>query len=85
MDNQHLIKLTHSSRYAERGVKRMQNGFLLYAAFYAWLQFSEMRGKDLALEGEEFDKYRMGELDRMAQTVVHSISAESNKADEDEE
>jgi hypothetical protein len=83
MDNRHLVRLISSGGYQEIGLKRMRNNFLLYVAFYAWARFAALANKDLGLEGEEFENYKEQELDRVAQTVVHSISAVSRLDEED--
>lgn len=82
IDNQHISTLLRGGRYQERGIVRMRTSYVLYVAFYSWLQHSLLARKDLALEGEEFEEYRDNEFDRVAQTVVHSISAGSRMADE---
>lgn len=83
MDNRHLTRLLRSGGYQETGLARMRNNFLLYVAFYAWARHSALRGKELALEGKPFEDYQQAELDRLAQTVVHSIAAGSRLADEE--
>ncbi len=84
MDNRHLAKLLHSGSYQEVGVKRMRNNFLLYTAFYAWAQYQAETGTKSKLEGKDFEEYQARELDRVAQTVVHSISSASRTEDEEE-
>jgi hypothetical protein len=81
MDNHHISKLTHSNHYGERGVKRMENGFLLYCAFYSWLQHVQQESLAIEISGEDYEKYKAAELDRVAQTVVHSISSDAKVAD----
>ena len=83
IDNKHLAKLLASGGYQETGLKRMRNNFLLYVAFYAWMRFISLSGRDLNIEGKDFEDYQASELDRMAQTVVHSISAASRLEEED--
>jgi hypothetical protein len=61
----------------------MKNNFLLYVAFFAWAQFAAQKGKETALDGAAFELYRAEELDRAAQTVIHSIAAGSRLAEED--
>ena len=75
LDNTHIDTLVRAGSYQEQGVKRMQNSYLLYTAFYAWVQHQALAGKDFSLEGKEIDGYKTSELDRVAQTVVHTISA----------
>jgi len=83
MDNRHLVRLLQGGGYQETGVKRMQNAFLLYVAFYSWARHSALLGKDIGLEGKPFEEYQSAELDRVAQTVVQSISAAGRLEEED--
>jgi hypothetical protein len=83
MDNRHFSRLVRSGNYQETGVKRMNRNYLLYLAFYAFIQYVATNSKDLGLEGEAYEKYVQNELDRVAQTVVHSISADRRLDDED--
>ncbi len=83
MDNRHLVRLLASASYQEVGVKRMRTNFLLYVAFYAWMKHVSEKGQDIGLEGEQFEAYQARELDRVAQTVVHSISSASRLDDEE--
>ncbi len=83
MDNQHLLRLLRSGGYQETGLVRMKNNFLLYVAFFAWAQFVAQKGKETNLDGAAFERYREEELDRAAQTVIHSIAAGSRLAEED--
>jgi hypothetical protein len=76
MDNEHIIRLLHVGGYKETGIKRMKNSYLLYCAYYAWLQHQAMERDDHGLSGEEFERYMQDELDRAAQTVVSAIAAE---------
>lgn len=76
MDNRHLRRLLDAAGYKEAGYRRVSNAYLLYVAFYAWLQHRGLQGDGLGLEGEAFENYRQTELDRAAQTVIHSISSE---------
>jgi hypothetical protein len=82
MDNRHLAKALGLGGYQESGVKRVQNSYLLYVAFYAWLQYIAEAGKDLPLQGKEFEEYRSNEFDRISQTVIHSVSASSRIEEE---
>jgi len=82
MDNQHIVRLLKSGKYQEIGITRMRNNYLLYAAFYAWMRHAAEQQDDLP-DGEEFEKYQHTELDRVAQTVVHAISAASRLEDEE--
>jgi hypothetical protein len=82
-DNQHLVKLLRTAGYQERGVARMRNNFVLYVAFYAWLRHIGMKGRDVGVEGQDFEAYQALELDRVAQTVIQSIAAGARIADED--
>jgi hypothetical protein len=84
MDNVHIHRLLHSGGYQAAGITRMKNNYLLYAGFYAYIQFAANRQKDLSLDGEAFERYRAAELDRMAQTVVHAISA-AGRLDQDDD
>ena len=83
MDNRHFSKLVRSGNYQEMGVTRMSRNYLLYVAFYAFIQNLATRAKDLELDGEAYEKYVQNELDRVAQTVVHSISSDKRMDDED--
>jgi hypothetical protein len=82
-DNQHLARLLRVGGYQEKGIARMRNNFVLYVAFYAWAQHVALRGRDVGLEAQAFEDYQKGELDRAAQTVIHSIAAGARLADED--
>jgi len=83
MDNRHITRLLHAGGYQEVGVKRMKNSYLLYVAFYSWIQ--HIAEKNIAIEDKDFDEYKDKELDRVAQLVVHSISASGRLDEEDEE
>ncbi len=85
MDNRHLTRLLQSGSYQEVGVKRMRNSFLLYTAFYAWAQHQGEIQTPSKLDGKDFEDYQARELDRVAQTVVHSISSASRTEDEEGE
>lgn len=82
-DNRHLERLLRAGGYQEKGITRMRNNFVLYVAFYAWARHSETKGQEGALQGKEFEDYQAAELDRVAQTVIHSIAAGSRLADEE--
>jgi len=82
-DNRHLERLLRGGGYQEKGITRMRNNFVLYVAFYAWARHSETKGQDGTLHGKEFEDYQAAELDRMAQTVIHSIAASARLADEE--
>jgi glutaminase len=82
VDNRHISRLLHSGGYQETGVKRMKNSYLLYVAFYSWMQHLAKTGS--ALDDKEFDEYKERELDRASQLVVHTISA-AGRLDDDEE
>lgn len=82
VDNQHLAKLLQSGGYQEQGLSRMRGNYILYVAYYAWLQHHHLSSDDHGLSGEEFENYRSAELDRASQTVIHSISATSRLDDE---
>jgi hypothetical protein len=82
MDNRHIARLLKTGKYQETGIARMRNNYLLYAAFYAWMQHVASANDDVP-EGEDFDEYQQKEMDRVAQTVVHAISAASRMDDED--
>lgn len=81
MDNRHLRRLLDGGGYKEAGHTRMSNSYLLYVAFYAWLQHRAGVDGSPGLEGELFEKYLQEELDRAAQTVIYSISAEGRLED----
>jgi hypothetical protein len=81
-DNRHLARLLRGGGYQEKGVTRMRNNFVLYVAFYTWSRHSEMKGRDIGLEGKDFEDYQAGELNRVAQTVIQSIAAGARVADE---
>jgi hypothetical protein len=83
MDNRHISKLLRSGNYQEIGVTRMSRNYLLYVAFYAYVQHLATSNKDLGLEGEAYEKYVQSELDRVAQTVVHAISSDKRMEEED--
>lgn len=61
-DNRHLARLLRGGGYQERGVARMRNNFVLYVAFYAWARHVGMRGRDIGLEGKDFEDYQAAEL-----------------------
>lgn len=82
-DNRHLDRLLRGGGYQEKGVIRMRNNFVLYVAFYAWSRHSETRAHNGFLQGKEFEDYQSAELDRVAQTVIHSIAAGARLADEE--
>jgi hypothetical protein len=82
-DNRHLVKLLRSGGYQDRGIARMRNNFVLYVAFYAWLRHVELKGQDVGVQGEAFERYLLAELDRTAQTVIQSIAAGARVSDED--
>lgn len=84
VDNRHLAKLLSSASYQDVGIKRMRTNFLLYVAFYSWVRHVAEKANASSLEGKEFEEYEARELDRVAQTVVYSISAASRMDDEDE-
>lgn len=82
-DNRHLAKLLRGGGYQEKGISRMRNNFVLYVAFYAWARHAQVSAEYEHLSGREFEDYQNGELDRVAQTVIHSIAAGARLADED--
>jgi hypothetical protein len=84
MDNKHIAKLLHGANYQEMGIKRMRNNYLLYVAFYSWAQFTAMKSKDFQIDEAQYEEYLAGEFDRVAQTVVHSISALNRLEDEEQ-
>ena len=84
MDNRHIVRLLNSTDYQETGVKRMRANFLLYVAFYAWAQERALKRDNAGLEGERLDAYVVGELDRVAQTIVHSISSIGRLSEEEQ-
>src|SRR5262249_49441090 len=81
-DNRHLTRLLQGGGYQERGIARMRNSFVLYVAFYTWAQHRAMKRRDVGVEGKEFEDYQAAELDRLAQTVIHSIAASARLEDE---
>jgi hypothetical protein len=83
MDNRHIIRLLHGGGYQEVGVKRMKNSYLLYVAFYSWIQ--HIAEKSTTIDTENFEEYKEKEMDRVAQLVVHSISAAGRLDGDDEE
>jgi len=82
-DNRHLARLLRGGGYQERGVARMRNNFVLYVAFYTWARHVAMRGRDVGVEGKDFEDYQAAELDRLAQTVIYSIAAGARLDDEE--
>ncbi len=76
MDNRHIVRLLRLGGYKETGLARMKNNYLLYCAYYAWLQHNALEHDDHGLSGEAFERYKDDELDRAAQTVVSAIAAE---------
>lgn len=83
MDNRHFARLVRSGNYQEMGVTRMSRSFLLYVAFYSFVQHLATTSKEIGLDGAAYETYVEGELDRVAQTVVHSISADKRLDDEE--
>jgi hypothetical protein len=65
------------------GVTRMNRNYLLYVAFYSFIQDLASRERDLGLDGAGYETYVQSELDRVAQTVIHSISADRRMDDEE--
>ncbi len=82
-DNRHLARLLRGGGYQEKGLARMRNNFVLYVAFYTWARHAGMRGRDVGLEGKDFEDYQAAEFDRLAQTVIHSIAAAARLEDEE--
>jgi hypothetical protein len=82
-DNRHLARLLRSGGYQEKGIARMRNSFVLYVAFYTWARHAGTRGRDVGLEGKDFEEYQAAELDRTAQTVIYSIAAGARLEDEE--
>ncbi len=74
MDNQHITRLLESVPYQDTGLARMRGTYLVQAAFYAFL-LHEQREHFTALSAVELDAYQRLELDRVARTVVTSISS----------
>jgi hypothetical protein len=70
------VRLLKAGGYKETGVNRMKNNYLLYSAYYAWLQHQALEADDHGLSGQEFEKYVNEELDRASQTVISAIAAE---------
>ncbi len=77
MDNRHIRRLLQAGGYKETGVARMSGNYLLYVALFALMQYRSTNKIGSSLSGAEFEQYVSQELDRAAQTVVHSISAAS--------
>jgi hypothetical protein len=75
MDNRHLRRLLESSTYQETGITRMKAGFLLYVAFYGFLQRVATRERYNDLSVEEMETYQRDENDRLAQTIVSALGA----------
>jgi hypothetical protein len=75
LDNRHIRRLLAAGGYKETGLARMKTSYLLYVALFAYLQNRNARGSQLIASGPDFEEYVASELDRAAQTVVHSISA----------
>lgn len=82
-DNRHLARLLRGGGYQEQGMTRMRNNFVLYVAFYTWARHVAMRGRDVGVEGKDFEDYQTAELDRLAQTVIHSIAAGARLEDQE--
>jgi hypothetical protein len=80
MDNKHLRDLLEAGDYQDRGITRMRLNYLLYTAYFAFLQYQDVKRDGYGLEGERFERYTNKELDRAAQTVVRSISSVSRLA-----
>jgi len=84
VDNVHLDALLTGGGYQETGLSRMKDNFVLYVAFYAWNREANLiKDPPKDLSGEEFERYQAAELDRLAQTVVYSISSAARIAPED--
>lgn len=82
MDNRHFERFLRGASYQEVGIVRMKNNFLLYVAYYAWMQHIADASDKSGWSGEAFDRYQDDEMDRVAQTVIHAISASSRTDDE---
>ncbi len=74
MDNLHLVRLIASVDYQETGLARMRSSFLVQTAFYAFL-LNEARKSFPALDETGLEAYQLGELDRVARTIVSSIAS----------
>ena len=83
VDNIHLVKLLKGARYSEVGLARMKNNFVIYSAFYGWLQFAAHQdlGPDAVDDGG--DSYKVAEHDRLAQTVIQAISGDNSGANDE--
>jgi hypothetical protein len=79
-----LDALLKGGGYQETGLSRMKDNFVLYVAFYAWnREASLLMDPPKGLNGEDFERYQASELDRLAQTVVYSISSAARIASEE--
>jgi hypothetical protein len=83
MDNRHIAKLLHGGGYSESWLTRTKRNYLLYVAFFSWLEHLATKGKDLGMDEEALETFEAGVLDRVAQTVVHTISAADRHEEED--
>lgn len=83
IDNMHLRALLRNGGYQETGISRMKDNFLLYVAFFAWSREMSMalNGQPLG-DSEHFEAYQVTEMDRLAQTIVYSISSAARTAQE---
>jgi hypothetical protein len=83
MDNRHISKLLHGGGYSESWLTRTKRNYLLYVAFFSWLEHVATKGRDLGMDEEALETFEAGVLDRVAQTVVHTISAAERHEEED--
>jgi hypothetical protein len=83
IDNKHIGKLLNAGGYQQAGLQRMKNNYLLYVGFYSYIQHVSEK-KYTALDAEQLDRYQRDELDRLAQTVVHAISAAGRTEQDDD-
>lgn len=79
MDNRYIAKLLRKGQYQETGISRMKGNYLLYIGLYSWLEYSQ-RDRDSSDTSRESNP--TAELDRVAQTIVHSIAAEGRLDDD---
>jgi hypothetical protein len=74
-DNRHLRRLLMTSGYQQTGLERMRTNFVLYTAFFAFLQHQQIRDQFSSVPADVLEHYMALEFDRLAQTVVTSIAS----------
>jgi hypothetical protein len=75
MDNRHLQRLIVRAGYQEQGLARLKNNYLVYVAFYAYLQNRQHGDFRESLDEPALEAYLDAEMDRVAQTVIFSLSS----------